>query len=142
MRGSIYRRGEVYTVKIELPRRADGRRKYRYDTVTTRKEAERLRAKLVADLNAGAYFEPSTMAFGAYLDYWLAQTGGGLAATSRARCRSIIDQHLKPALGHHPLAKLTPRRRRGHEPRCQRRSRRADRRARREIVPKYRTVFP
>ncbi len=108
MRGSIYRRGEGWTVKIERPRRPDGRRQYRYETVATRKEAERLRAKLVHDLDAGSYFEPSTMPFGSYLDYWLDQVGDTLAATSAARCRSIIEQHLKPTLGHHPLARLTP----------------------------------
>ena len=56
----------------------------------------------------GSYFEPATTPFGEYLDQWLDHVGDSLAATTRVRDRSIIDRHLKPALGHHALAKLTP----------------------------------
>jgi len=108
MRGSVYRRGDAWVVKVELPRRADGRRKPMYETVRTRKEAERVRAKLVHEINQGTFFKPSTTPFGTYLDDWLAQTGDRLSAKSRERTRSIIDKHLKPALGHHPLAELRP----------------------------------
>ena len=108
MTGSIYRRGNGWTVKIEQPRRADGRRQYRYQTVATRKEAERLRAKIVHEIGTGTFFEPTRMLLGEYLDKWLQQTGGGLSARTLERNRSIIVHHIKPALGSEPLAKLTP----------------------------------
>jgi integrase len=109
MRGSITRRGDAWMLKVEQPRRTDGRRKYAYDTVHgPKKAAERRLAEMVHEIAGGSYFEPTKMSVGEFLDQWLGQTAGGLTARTRERYRSIIDNHLKPALGHHPLAKLTP----------------------------------
>ena len=103
MRGSIYRRGEAWTVKIERPRRADGRRQYRYETVATRREAERLRAKLVHDLDAGTYIEPCDLFVREHLHEWLNYVSTRLSARtverypessraiwSRASVRSVL----------------------------------------------------
>jgi integrase len=109
MRGSISRRGDGWTLKLELPRRTDGRRKYAYDTIHgPKKAAERRLAEMVHEIVGGTFFEPSRMSVGEFLDQWLGQTAGGLTARTRERYRSIIDRHLKPALGRIALAKLTP----------------------------------
>lgn len=109
MRGSWSRRGDAIQLKVELPRRADGRRQYKYATIHgSAQDADRALAKLVHEVNEGTFFEPSTTPLAEYLDEWLDQTGDRLAAKSRERTRAIIDVHLKPALGHYPLAKLKP----------------------------------
>jgi integrase len=109
MRGSISRRGDAWMLKVERPRRTDGRRKYAYDTVHgPKKEAERRLAEMVHEIVGGTFFEPTKMSVGEFLDQWFEQTAGGLTARTRERYRSIIGRHLKPALGHHPLAKLKP----------------------------------
>ena len=109
MRGSKSRRGDAFLLKVELPRRPDGGRQYKYDTIHgSAKDADRALAKLVHEVSEGIYFEPSTTLFGMYLEEWLEQTGDRLAAKSRERTQSILDLHLKPALGHHPLSKLKP----------------------------------
>lgn len=109
VRGSIYRRGDGWTVKVELPRRADGRRHYKYATLHgSLKEAERTRAKLVHEVATDAYFEPTKLTLAAYLDQWLDAVGDNLAVSTRQRYRQIIDAHIVPKLGHHRLDKLKP----------------------------------
>jgi integrase len=108
VRGSVYRRGDGWTLKLELPRRTDGHRQYRYETCATKREAERLRAELVHEIVGGTFFEPTKMTVGEFLDQWFEQTANGLTARTRERYRSIIDRHLKPALGHIALAKIRP----------------------------------
>lgn len=108
MRGSIYRRGEAWTVKIERPRRADGRRQYRYETVATRREAERLRAKLVHDLNAGTYIEPCDLFVREHLHEWLDYVSTRLSARTVQRYREIVEGHLVPGLGQKRLVDLRP----------------------------------
>jgi len=108
MRGSIYRRGDVWTVKIERPRRADGRRQYRYETVATRKEAERLRAQLVHDVNAGTYIEPCDLFVHEHLHEWLAYISTRLSARTVERYTQIAEGHLIPGLGQKRLVDLRP----------------------------------
>ena len=108
MRGSIYRRGEGWTIKIERPRRADGGRQYRYETVATRKEAERLRAKLVHDLDAGTYIEPCTLYVHEHLYEWLTYVSTRLSARTVERYTQIVELHLIPGLGQRRLVDLRP----------------------------------
>lgn len=76
----------------------------------TKKEAEIAGTKAMAEYNnSGHCFEPSDISFSDFLDYWL----DNYSATS---CRyntqlshlSIIENHLKPALGMYRLRSLTP----------------------------------
>jgi len=60
MRGSIYRPAKGWTIKIERPRRADGGRQYRYETVRHPQGGRAPARQLVTDLDAGTYIEPCT----------------------------------------------------------------------------------
>ena len=109
MSGSIIRRGEAYSLVVELPRRADGRRRKQWHTVHgTKKEAKRRLAEILREMEGGTCTEPSPMPLAEYLREWLTQTGGTLSARSRERYASIIARHLVPALGEVPLRNLTP----------------------------------
>ena len=106
--GSIIRRGEAWSLAIEQPRRPDGRRRKKWYTVRgTKRQAEARLAEILHEMNEGN-LEPSPMPLSAFLDQWLAQTGGSLSARTRERYASIIAHHLKPALGERPLRALTP----------------------------------
>lgn len=76
----------------------------------TKKEAEVAGAKALAEYaNAGLMFEPSSMSFADYLDYWFANY---VSTKCRHNTQSayyvIITHHLKPALGKYRLRSLTP----------------------------------
>jgi integrase len=110
MRGCIRTvRPGVHQLIWDAPRGTGGKRQKRYRTYYgPKKDAQRRLAEIIHEVANGTFFEPSRMGFGEFLDYWLEHTGDGLAAKSRERYRSIIERHLKPALGHHPISKLTP----------------------------------
>lgn len=76
----------------------------------TKKEAEQAGAKAMTEYNAaGLRFEPSEMSFADYMDYWF---DNYVKMSCRYRTqeayRTIIDKHLKPALGAFRLRSLTP----------------------------------
>jgi integrase len=91
--------------------KVDGKRQSKSKSgFRTKKEAEAAGAKAMAEYNAaGLTFEPSEMSFADYLDYWF---DNYVKMSCRYRTqqayRTIIDKHLKPALGSYRLRSLTP----------------------------------
>jgi len=111
MKGHIRKRGSSYEVVIYLGRDATtGKKKYKSYTVRgTKKQAEAKLAQLLHELNTGTYVEPSPMTFGEYLDKWLSEkVEPYLRPATVERYRGIVENHLKPALGYIPLARLSP----------------------------------
>lgn len=88
---------------------ATGKRKQKKLTAPTKTELEKMAAKILADVAKGTYFEPEKQSFGEYLDYWLQAYGKpNLGPRTYQEYKSIVDKHLKPALGKIPLTKLLP----------------------------------
>ncbi len=111
MKGHIRQRGKrSWAVVLDLGRDADGRRRQRWHTVHgTKKDAQRELARLLHELNTGAYVEPARMSVGEYLERWLADYAkNSVAAKTFERYAEIVRVNLKPALGHLPLPKLQP----------------------------------
>lgn len=75
----------------------------------TKKDAQRQLARLLHEINTGAYVEPSRMTLSDYLDRWLEHYArANVSAKTFERYEEIVRLHLKPALGHHLLSKLQP----------------------------------
>ncbi len=111
MRGHIRQRGkDSWVIVYDIGRDATGARRQKWQRVPgTRKDAERELAKILHEMNTGAYVEPSKMTVGEYLDRWLEDYARpNVAAKTFERYHQIVRQHLSPALGHHPLSKLQP----------------------------------
>ncbi|MGD0153294.1 MAG: site-specific integrase [Thermacetogeniaceae bacterium] len=86
-----------------------GNRKQKLLTADTERDLKKEAAKILADAARGIYFEPEKQSFGEYLDYWLEAYGKpNLGIRTYESYKSIVDKHLKPALGQIPLAKLLP----------------------------------
>ncbi len=111
MKGHIRQRGpQSWAVVLDLGRDATGKRRQKWHTVRgSKKDAHRELARLVHEMNTGAYVEPSRMTLSVYLDRWLDDYArASVSAKTFERYEEIVRLHLKPALGHHALSKLQP----------------------------------
>lgn len=76
-----------------------------------RTQAEALEAgtKALAEYNEGGLFVPSESLLGAYMDEWyIKYVEVNLRAKTQDTYKRIIDNHIKPALGHYKLNALHP----------------------------------
>lgn len=110
MRGHIEKRGRnTWRIRIDLGTGANGKRvRSDHRFRGTKKEAEAELARLVHELNTGAFVEPSKMYVRDYLERWLQDTKPRVAARTHERYEQIVLLHLTPALGHHLLTRLHP----------------------------------
>ena len=111
MRGHLEKLGERrYKVIVEAGKNAEGGRARRGFTVRgTKREAERELARIVREIDTGAFCDPTHTTVGEYLDRWLADYGRhNPSGHSYDRYEGIVRVHLKPAMGGIALAKLTP----------------------------------
>lgn len=118
MRGHVRKKGNNYYVVLELDRDENGKR--RRITLSVRKElglnrpatkrqAEQLLVKKLREIQEGTFIEPNDMTVGDLLDRWMESHGEtNLKQTTYETHLSCINNHIKPAIGHIPLAKLRP----------------------------------
>jgi integrase len=76
----------------------------------TQKEAEAAGTKALAEyLNAGQIHKPSDISVADYLDQWLEQyVYVNLRPNSQSTYKGIVNNHIKPAVGHYRLQSLNP----------------------------------
>jgi integrase len=110
VRGSIIRRGDTYSVVLDLGRGPDGRRVRRWHSgYRTKKDAERARTELLARLDQGSYIEPSRLTVAVFLrDQWLPGLTGQLRPTTLDGYRRHVHRYVLPAVGGVLLQRLTP----------------------------------
>ncbi|NSW84518.1 MAG: hypothetical protein HPY90_15005 [Syntrophothermus sp.] len=113
MRGSIRKQGkDSWRITISLGWNEAKKRydKYQETVKGLKREAEARLAELITQFKKGININPEKITFGEYLDRWLNDYGRtNLAPRTLESYISIIEHHLKPELGHIPLAKLSPR---------------------------------
>jgi integrase len=97
-------------VVLDLGRDANGKRRQKWHAVRgAKRDAQRELARLLNEINVGAYIEPARMAVGDYLDQWLADYAKPkVAPKTYERYKEMIETHIKPALGSYVLPKLAP----------------------------------
>ena len=111
MKGHIRQRGsKSWAIVLDLGRDADGKRRQKWHTVKgSKKDAQRELARLLHEINTGAYVEPTRMTVSDYLDRWLEDYArSNVSPKTFERYEEIVRLHLKPSLGHHVLSKLQP----------------------------------
>jgi len=74
----------------------------------TQKEVREKMQRAAVDVTDGAYFEPSSLTLGAWLDIWITDYQGDKKYATTRTYRGNIDTHIKPALGAVKLAQLAP----------------------------------
>jgi hypothetical protein len=114
MKGTIEKRkgpqGVVYRVRVELPPDPlTGERRRPSKTVSTRKEAERLLAEWVSEVNRGTVVEPTKITVAELLTRWLETVAAyKVRPTTLEDYRATIERHIIPAIGGIPAQRLTP----------------------------------
>lgn len=111
MKGHIRERGPgTWAVVIQVGHYDNGRPRYKWHTVKGgKRDAQRELNRLLAEMQAGAYVEPSKLTVAQYLDRWLADYARtNVSAKTYEGYEEFVRVHLAPALGRHPLAKLRP----------------------------------
>lgn len=111
MRGHIKKRGENWSVIIELPKDINtGKRKQKWYTVKGNKnDAEKFLTEKLRELDTGILIDTKKMKFGEYLDYWLKEyCYNNLSINTIEGYEQYIERHIKPSLGNIELDKLRP----------------------------------
>ncbi len=111
MRGCIIRRGsKSWAVVIYLGRDPQtGKERRKWYSHPTRREAEAHLAQLITQVQAGGTMPSTKLRVGEYLEQWLRDyAAGAVGLVTLATYRDLIRLHITPALGHVPLARLSP----------------------------------
>lgn len=108
MRGSIRKRGKIYQGRVDIgldPK--TGERRIAYITRDLKSEVQAEITDVLAKLRGGEFVDAQKTTFAEWLDRWFeAAIQGSKRPRTCERYRGIIDQHLKPALGHVVLQRL------------------------------------
>ena len=99
-----------YEYRFEMAK-VNGKRKHASKSgFRTEKEAYEAGTKALAEyLNAGTFHKPSEISVADYLDQWLEQyVNMNLRPNSQSTYKGIVNNHIKPAVGHFKLQSLTP----------------------------------
>src|SRR5258708_1830897 len=105
----IEKRGEqTYRIKIFLGRDEQGTRHFHTETLhCSRKDAGKKATALERRRDLGENIEPVAALLETYLDEWLNVIRPNVAARTYESYRSLIETHVKPAIGWKRLAALT-----------------------------------
>jgi integrase len=103
--GSLGRRPNgTWAAAVSLP---DGRRKFLYGK--TREEARRKLSRTLHAIEVGSLTDARGITVGEFLDQWLTEVVAPNVRPWTYKGYEVhVRLHLKPAIGHIPLAKLTP----------------------------------
>jgi integrase len=110
VRGSIRQNGaKGWQVRVSLGRDPEtGRYRYAYRQVQGgKREAQRVAAELVSEVDRGGHRHTGRHSVGELLDRWMIHLEGqGRAPSTLTRYRSAIHANIKPRLGNVPINKL------------------------------------
>ena len=101
--------GASYRVRVEFPLDSmTGKRRQRSKVVKTKKEADRLLAEWLVEIERGIAVDGAKMTVAEYLKYWLeTYVKHNTRATTYRGYEVCVRVHLIPVLGSIPLQKLT-----------------------------------
>lgn len=109
MRGHIRKRGNRYIIVIDTEPDQTGKRRQKWSSHRTRKDAEVHLANLLSQLHGGGTIPTHKLKTGEFMEQWLSDYAlGSVAVTTLKSYKEIINLHLRPGLGSIPLAKLSP----------------------------------
>lgn len=110
--GSIFQRGPKWVLKVPMGRE-NGKKRDKWLTFTTRREAEEVQRELASHTlahSAGVgLYGNSRERLGSYLVDWLKRQKPRLAPRTQERYDSIVSQVRRDVIGGIPLARLAPR---------------------------------
>jgi integrase len=104
----LRKRGRKWAVVVYLGRDDTGKKRYRWYTHETRKDAEAHMAQLHHQVQVGGGVTSKSIRVRQYLERWLDDVAAGrVRETTLVGYRDIVNRHLVPAMGDIPLLRLT-----------------------------------
>ena len=107
-RGTVFKRGNRWAAVVDAPLGPDGKRRQKWVSGRTRKEADEKLTALQHKLQIGGYVQPSKETFGNLLHRWLETVSTTVRPTTYSCYERVALKDLLPALGHIPLKDLAP----------------------------------
>ncbi|MFC1972317.1 tyrosine-type recombinase/integrase [Chloroflexota bacterium] len=108
MKGQIRKRGNTFSVIVPLGKDASGKKRYKWVTCPTKREAEAKRAELVHQANSGILASPKGTV-GEFIERWLNDYGKQhLSPTTLQGYQSIYRSGIAPILSKIQLKALRP----------------------------------
>jgi hypothetical protein len=109
-RGTIIKRGNGYSVVLDLGRGPDGKRIRKWHSgYRTKKDAERARVELLARVDQGGYVEPSRLTLATFLrEQWLPALAGQVRPTTLHAYQTSLERYAIPRIGAMLLQRLSP----------------------------------
>jgi integrase len=105
VQGNLQQRGpSSWRIRVFLGRDDTGKKRYLERTVRgTKREAQRVMARLVVEVDEGRHVAAAATTFGAVLDRWLEVKSATVEATTLASYRWIATTYLVPRMANTPL---------------------------------------
>lgn len=110
MAGSVYKRGDIWYIRYDLPPGADGKRRQakRSCPGKSKTEAELQLSKIIVDISKGSTMNPENLTMTEYLATWLERLTPDISPTTAVAYESNLRLHIAPALGRCKLGALKP----------------------------------
>jgi hypothetical protein len=108
MRGSVVKRGDGYTVVVELDRDPiTGKRRQKWHSgYRTKRDAERALTELLAARDKGAYLEPTKQTLSDFTREWLAAIKPTIRPSTHHSYSRNLQLHVLPQLGSVQLRRI------------------------------------
>jgi integrase len=107
--GSVYQRENGrWSWQVTLGFDTKGKQKRRSGTATSKTEANKALAKVVADHARGRLVLPDKITVGEWLEQWLKDRKPSLADSTHSSYEWLIGKHITPWIGEHRLQALRP----------------------------------
>jgi integrase len=107
--GSVYQRENGrWTWQVTLGFDSAGKQKRRSGTASSKTEANKALAKVVADHSRGRLVLPDKITVGEWLERWLKDRKPSLADSTHSSYEWLIGKHITPWIGEHRLQALRP----------------------------------
>jgi integrase len=108
MRGSVVKRGDGYTVVVELDRDpiTNKRRQKWHSGYRTKRDAERALSEIVASLHTGSYLEPTKQTLSDFTREWLAAIKPTIRPSTHHSYSRNLQLHVLPQLGSVQLRRI------------------------------------
>jgi integrase len=108
MKGQIRQRGDTFSVIVPLGKDADGKKRYKWVTCQSKREAQAKRAELIHLINNGEITNPKGTT-GEFIERWLNEYAKpNLSPRTTEGYESIFRAHLETAIGNVMLKNLKP----------------------------------
>jgi integrase len=110
MKGHIRERSPGHwAIILDVRDPATGKRRRKWHTFAgTKRQAQIECARLISEMQRGAYVEPHKTTIAQFLDRWLADVKPRVSPKTHERYEQISHKNIVPLLGAVPLAKLRP----------------------------------